>query len=139
MNKPVKFNDILEGVEYVSSGRPMEHEAYLSLETGAVYFHSEYFDGEPLPEDIGEAGKYLVLPHKMDLGIGKALAFKFTREFMPEALEKATGIFARSGAFARFKTLLESHGLLKQWYEYEEKIFETALRAWCKENKIEVK
>jgi len=66
-----KFENIEEGFHFVSFGAPMEHDAYLSLETGEIHFHSEYGDTEPLPEDIDEPGKYLSLPHKNDLGLGK--------------------------------------------------------------------
>ena len=65
-----KFEDIEFGFNFVSSGAPMEHDAYLSLETGEIHCHSEYGDTEPLPEDIDEPGKYLSLPHKNDLGLG---------------------------------------------------------------------
>lgn len=134
-SKAVKFEEILLGAEFVGSGGPLEHEAYLSRETGEIHYHSDSMD-EPLPGDIGEAGKYVALPHKNDLGLGKALVFRFAGEFMPGDCEKVRGFFFRPAAFARFKDLLEYRGLLKQWYDYENKAFERALRDWCKDNEI---
>jgi hypothetical protein len=61
----------------------MEHEAYLSTETGAIYWYSDLTDDEPLPDDIDEPGKYLSIPHNNDLGLGKPLALRFAREYLP--------------------------------------------------------
>ena len=41
--------------------------------------------GEPLPEDIDDGERYVPLPHKNDLGLGKPLILRFTNEFLPES------------------------------------------------------
>ena len=61
---------------------------------------------------------------------------KFVGEFLPETFGKVEEIFSRSGAYARFKDLLEHRGMLEQWYEYEVKTCEQALREWCEGNAL---
>jgi len=135
--KAIKFEDLMLGFEYVGSGRPCEREAYLSLETGEIHYHSDLID-EPLPEDIDEVGKYIALPHKNDLDAGNSLVFRFIEKFMPEESGKVRQLFFRRGAFARFKDVLQRRALLTQWCEYEQKALEAALREWCRANQIEI-
>ncbi len=140
MTRPiVKFDALLEAFEFVSFGRPMEHEAYLCTETGVIHYYSEYGDNEePLPDDVEDSEKYIAIPHKNDLDLGKRLVLKFAGEFLPDALGKVQEIFRRSGAYARFKDLLEHRGMSQQWYEYEAKAQKEALREWCEDNGIEI-
>ncbi len=92
-----KFQELTDAFDFVSSGQPMENEAYLSKETGAVYWHSEYSeDIEELPNDIDDGEKYLLIPHKNDLGLGKSLALRFAEEFLSGDL----GRFEKSSAVA---------------------------------------
>jgi uncharacterized protein UPF0158 len=135
----VKYKVILDTFDFVSFGQPMEHEAYLCKETGEIYWHSEYGDDEePLPDDINDPEKYIVIPHKNDLDLGKSLVLKFAGEFLPEIFGKVEEIFSRAGAYARFKDLLEHRGMLEQWYEYEAKTCEQVLREWCEDNGVEI-
>ena len=133
-----KFENIEDGFNFVSFGAPMEHEAYLSLETGEIHFHSEYGDDEPLPEDIDESGKYLLIPHKNDLGLGKRLVLRFVSEYMADDLADVQDIFRRRGAYSRFKDLLDSRGLLKEWFEYDERAGKESLRQWCQDQGLEI-
>jgi hypothetical protein len=133
---PIKFSDIKDAFDFVSFGQPMEHEAYLCPETGEIFWHSEFGDNEEeLPEDI-DGEKYIAIPHKNDLNLGKRLVLSFTEEYLPESMEKVYEIFSHGGAYARFKDLLEYRDLLQQWYEYEEKVSDQALREWCRINGI---
>lgn len=135
----VKYAALQDAFDFVSFGQPMENEAYLCKETGEIYWHSEYGDDEePLPDDIDDPEKYIEMPHKNDLDLGKSLVLKFTDEFLPDTFGKVEEIFSRSGAYARFKDLLEYRDMLEQWYEYEAKTCEQALREWCEDNDIEI-
>lgn len=139
---PVKFDDLLEAFDFVSFAQPMEHEAYLCVETGAIYYRSDFADfdeEEALPDDIDDGQKYIAIPHKNDLDLGKRLALRFADEFLPEAVDDVYDAFRGRGAYGRFKSLLERHGKLQQWYEYEEKSHKEALRQWCEESGIEIK
>lgn len=134
-----KFNEILDAFEFVSFGPPMEHAAYLSKETGAIYCHSEFGDNlEELPPDIDEEGKYLSIPHKNDLDLGKHLAIGFAEDFLADDVGKVREIFSRRGAYARFKDLLEHRGMLNRWYEFETSAQRHALLKWCRDNGLQV-
>lgn len=135
----VKLDHLLDAFEFVSAGQPMEHEAYLCVETGVIHYHSELGDDEePLPDDIEDSEKYIEIPHKNDLDLGKRLALRFGDEFLSDALDDVYDIFRHRGAYGRFKNLLEHRGMLQQWYEYEEKTRNKALREWCEESGIEL-
>nr|VFJ47899.1 MAG: Uncharacterised protein family (UPF0158) [Candidatus Kentron sp. FW] len=140
-DKRIKFSDIREAFDFVSfGGEAMEHEAYLCLDTGHIYWYSDYADNEeePLPDDIGDMEKYAAIPHKNDLDLGKPLVSRFTEEHMPEDYETVQTIFSGRGAYARFKDLLDARGMLKEWYEYENTATDEALFEWCEENDIEI-
>lgn len=135
----VKFDVIMEAFEFVGAAQPCEHQAFLCKATGEVFWHSEAIgDEEPLPGDIDEPGRYVAIPHKTDLDLGRDLALAFAEQVLPEALPKVQQIFGRPGAYARFKNLLEHHGMLERWYDYERKAQDQALRGWCKENGITI-
>ena len=135
----VKFEELIEAFEFVSSAQPAEHAAFLCAQTGKIHWHTELSDDmEPLPDDMDVPGKHIAIPHKNDLDLGKALALRFVGEVLPEAIGKAQHIFSRAGAYARFKDFLEQRGLLQQWYEYEGQARERALRQWCQDSGIQV-
>lgn len=134
-----KFSDIRDGFEFVNAVPPVDHEAFLCRETGVVSMHSESSAEEsPVPDDIDEPGKYVSIPHKNDLGLGKPLALEFTAALMPEAAGQVRAIFSRAGAYGGFKDLLVQHRKLDLWYEYERRAQEEALRKWCALNRIKV-
>ncbi len=85
----------------MSAAAPMEHDAYLCFESRAIHYHSEYSDtDEPLPDDIGDAQKYIPIPHKNELNVGRSLALEFVAEALPEALTEVEGFFRRKGTYA---------------------------------------
>ncbi len=139
MSDVAKFSEIEDAFGFVSSGAPSEHAAYLSVATGKTYCHTEIGDNfEPLPDDIDEPGKYLAIPHKNDLGLGKPLALKFAARALPDDINEVAGIFQRRGAYGRFKGLLERRGKLDAWYEFESESQRKELRSWCAANDIEL-
>lgn len=136
-SKPISYEKIRGAFDFVSFGRASENQAYLCLETGETYYRSELGDNEePLPEDIDEPGKYLAVPHKNDLDLGRELALRFAQQRLPESYDTVRAFFGRPGAYARFKDLLDARGLLQQWYDYEEAATDEALRQWCQDNDI---
>ena len=133
----IKFSDVLDLFEFVNFGSPFDHEGYICKESGKTYFYSEFGDNEEeLPGDISDEEKYLAIPHKNELNLGNNLAFDFTLAYLPAEYEKVRSIFNRKGAYARFKFLLESAGKIEEWYKFEAKRTEEALRAWCTEQGI---
>ncbi|WP_417615320.1 UPF0158 family protein [Oceanisphaera sp.] len=133
----MKFSEIL-GVFEMIGGAPMgEAEAYLCKETGQIYIVSDYMEDEPLPDDLG-SDRYLCLPDKRDLDLGRRLAERFAWDYLPDDVEMVEEQFRSRGAYGRFKSLLERRNMLEQWYEYEAKATEAALREWCELNDIEL-
>jgi len=132
----MKYSDIEDAFLFVSAAPLFEHEAYLNKETGKAYYVSALGDSDELPDDLEDKDKYVSVPHKNDLNLGRDLVFDFVSADLPSELGQVRGFFNRAGAYARFKDLLESKDLLEAWYQFEQKATETALREWCKENNI---
>ena len=135
----VKFADLLYGFEFASSGNSLDDCAFISLNTGAIHFVSSELDlEEETPEDIDDETKYLAIPHKNDLDLGRSLVLSFIEEVLPNDYDKVVGFFHKRGAYSRFRDLLETRGIIDQWYKFESTATETALRQWCKENDIQL-
>src|SRR5713226_1036211 len=139
MPAAVKLQDMLEAFEFVSAGDMGEHQAFLCKTSGRIYWHSEHADDfEELPEDIEENDKYIAIPSKRELDLGKPLVLEFARQFLPNDFDEVQRIFSRKGAYGRFKDLLARRGKLDEWYDFEAKAQESALRQWCDLNSIEL-
>jgi hypothetical protein len=136
---PVSLKDIQEAFEFVSAAADGEHQAFLCKQSGKLYWHSELCDDlDILPDDIDDNEKFLQIPDKRELDLGKPLALDFAREFLPDDLDDVRQFFSGRGAYARFKDLLHRRGSLDQWYDFEAKAEQRALREWCDLNSIEV-
>jgi hypothetical protein len=132
----VSFSDLQLAFEFVSSGGMGENEAYLDRRSGKIYWHSEFGENdEELPDDIDDE-KYISIPDKRELDLGKLLVLEFARDFLPGD-DEVRHIFSRRGAYRRYKELLVRRGALERWYDFSNKSEETALRKWCAENGIE--
>ncbi len=110
---PTSFKDILEAFEFVGmSGSLGENLAFLCRRTGKIYWHSEFSDvaelDDELPDDVDDEEKYIAIPDKLELDLGKPLALVIRRK------------------------------ALDRWYEFESKATERALRDWCALNSIAV-
>jgi hypothetical protein len=133
----VRYDDLIEAFDFVSFGGTSEHAAYISLDTGTIYWDTESGD-EELPDDLGDSDRYLAVPHKNDLDLGRDLALRFTAAELPNHYGSVEGFFRRAGAYARFKDLLEAQGRLDAWYAFEAADTEVALRNWCREHQIQL-
>ncbi len=135
----VSFRNVHEAFEFVSAGGGDEHKAFLCTNTGKIYYHSELCDDlDELPDDVGDSDKYLQIPDKRELDLGKPLALDFAREFLPDDFDDVRKFFGKKGAYGRFKELLVRRGALDQWYAFEAKAEERALRTWCELNSVEL-
>ncbi len=136
---PVSLKDMLEAFEFVSAGDMGEHQAFLCKQSGKVYWHSEFSDAlDELPDDIDDGDKYIQLPDKRELDLGKQLVLDFAAQFLSDDFDEVRQIFSRRGAYARFKDLLDRRGARDQWYDFEAKAVERGLRMWCDLNSIEI-
>ena len=134
----ISFDDIENAFFFVSMDQQFMHNAYLCKETGQIFYTSEMGDSDELPEDIDDPDKYITIPHKNDLDLGKALVIEFTSQYLPEELDRVYSIFCRKGAYSRYKDLLERKGFLDKWYKFEDERQKVALKEWCRENSIEI-
>ncbi len=117
----------------------MEHQAYISIDTGTIHWISELNPlEEEIPEDLETSDRYIAIPHKNDLDLGNDLALRFAAEALPGLYNRVEQFFRHRGAYARFKELLASEGCLDKWYAFEAESTERALRNWCTVNDITV-
>ena len=136
---PISLKEIQEAFEFVCAASEGEHQAFLCKQSDKLYCHSDLCDDlDTLPDDIDDGEKFLPIPDKRDLDLGKPLALDFARQFLPGDFGDVRQFFSRRGAYARFKDLLARRGALDQWYEFEAKAEESALRTWCGLNSIKV-
>jgi hypothetical protein len=77
------------------------------------------FEEDGLPEDIEDGTLYLVVPHKNDLDLGRELVYQFLETEASEIEGQVVAAFRQRGAYAKFKSILERHGLLQNWYDFE--------------------
>jgi hypothetical protein len=132
---PVKLADLEAALLFLDAGG--DTEAWLCRDTGAVICHSdEYDEFDPRPADIDNAARYVALPNKRDLDLGKPLVLEFARTQLPDCYEQVCEMFSHRGAYARFKDLLGRHDSLDAWYQWELEQTRQALRAWCADNGI---
>jgi hypothetical protein len=131
---PIRFSDIEDAFLFVSSDSYGMHSALVNPETGQTFYRSEAGD----LDEIGEMDldNLIQIPHKNDLDLGKELVFRFVGNKLPDDYERVGDIFARRGAYGRFKDFLESKGLLEEWYRFEDEETKTALRQWCEDNEL---
>jgi 2-hydroxychromene-2-carboxylate isomerase len=135
----VSFQDLLFAFEFVSGGGTGENLGYLCRQSGNIYCRSEYLDDiDELPDDVEDDERYVAIPDKRELDLGKRLVLDFARQFLPDDFDEVRQIFSKRGAYARFKDLLARRDALKQWYDFEQKATERALREWCELNAIEL-
>jgi hypothetical protein len=137
---PANFNDISDAFEFVSVGGFSEHGALLCRRTGKIYYRSEFSDmdelNDELPDDIEDDEKYIAIPQKRELGLGKPLALEFAREFLPDDFDDVRRLFDRKGAYRKFRALLERRNAVERWYAFESQATKRALRDWCEANSI---
>ncbi|MBK6941553.1 MAG: hypothetical protein IPH13_15345 [Planctomycetes bacterium] len=136
----VRLDDLRSAYEWVNFAVSEGNAAYVCRDTGAFFLTSDLDPGStgPLPDDLGTSDRYVGIPDKRDLDLGKTLVFRFVEERMPHRREEVAGYFARRGGYARFNALLRSGGMIAQWDACEEAATDAALRSWCADHGIEL-
>ena len=121
--------------EFAAVGSGSDNRAYVDLETGKIYLVSSELElEEEVPDDLEESDRYLAVPGKNDLDLGRRLVERFLQERLPGDVEQVRAFFRHKGAYRRLKVLLADRGLLEQGYAFEQAETTAALRAWCQEN-----
>jgi len=135
----VRYSELLDAFEFVSFGVQVEHGAYIDLDTGSIYYVSAEIEmEEEVPDDLETSDRYLAVPHKNDLNLGRDLVLSFVDDEIPSEYDTVAGFFRKKGAYGRYKDFLEARRLLDRWYAFEARATERALRAWSQENNIEL-
>lgn len=135
----IKYADLRDAFDFVSFGAPFESSAFICADTGVIYRRSETLElDEDVPEDLETSGRYIAIPHKNDLNLGRDLVLSFVDQALPDDHGTVAGFFRSKGAYSRFKQLLESRGALEAWYLFETHAVEAALRQWCEDNGIQL-
>jgi hypothetical protein len=138
---PTSFSDIELSFEFVSSSGVGMNEAFLCRRTGKIYWRSDSSDDlneEEMPDDVEDEEKYIAIPGKQDLDLGKPLVMDFAREFLPNDFDEVLYMFSNRGAYKKFRALMMRRNVLDRWYEFESKATERALREWCELNSVEL-
>ena len=133
-----KFFDIEQAFDYVSSQSYGMNAAFLSLDTGQIFYISSLGDSDELPDDFEESDRYIEIPHKNDLDLGRRLVDEFINTAAPQLAGDVSDIFRQRGAYGRFKSLLERHGLIENWFKFENDRELNAIKDWCRENNVEI-
>ncbi len=139
MSTSVNLSDLHQALDWVSSAGTFENAAYVCRETGEIFWASDPDDFDiELPADIDDHDRYVSVPHKNDLGLGRGLVARFVEQQCPEHYEMVRDFFRARGAYGRFKALMEEEGLLEAWFAFEISETEQALREWLEENHFEI-
>jgi hypothetical protein len=134
---PVSFTELVDAFEFASfEGITGEHQAFLCKSTGKIYMSIEFSGEDELPDDIEDDEKYIRIPDKRELGLGKHLVLNFARECLPDDFDEVRYIFSKRGAYGKFKALLARRHAIDRWHDFEAKAAERALRDWCEVNAI---
>ena len=138
----VKFSDLEDALLFVSGDPIIEWEAWVDRQTGKVILYCSEFDEEfdRPPEDVyTDTERYIPIPHKNDLDLGRSLALDFAKRHLDEEdIDRVYAYFRAPGAYRHFKDLLDRRNLLEKWYQFEEEAQRQALREWCEEEGIEL-
>ena len=135
----INFDELRNAFEFVSSGPSSEHNAYICMDTGIIYWQSNIMDlEEEIPDDVETSDRYIAVPHKNDLELGQSLALSFIDQEIPHEYNFVASLFRKRGAYRRFKELLQAEGLFEKWFAFEAKASDLALQDWCKQNNIEL-
>ena len=135
----VKYDDLWIAFEFANSSGGGEGRAFVCRSSGEVHLEYDYtIEHHLLPDDLDDEDKYVRLPHKRDLSLGKRLVLSFVLAHMPEDYDRVRDIFGRRGAYGQFKRLTIRRRVHDQWLRYEASATEAALREWCAREGIEI-
>lgn len=124
-----QFDKLLEAFEFANFSGISDINSYVDLETGQTYWVSDEMEPlEDLPDDIETSDRYLMLPDKRDLELGRNLAISFAEEFLLDQYENVAACFRKKGAYAHLKDLLDRHDALAQRHDFKARQTELALR-----------
>ena len=139
---PTTFEEIRNAFDFTDFNGGVDHHAVVCRSTGKIYTYSDLSDYEEfndeLPDDVEDDEKYVAIPTRKELGIGKPLVMDFAREFLTDDFDEVGYMFSKRGAYQKFRALLTRRSALDRWYAFESQAAERALRLWCADQSIEI-
>jgi hypothetical protein len=144
---PTKLDDLQEALSFADVSGIATRHAFVCLKTGKIQWlyddpDEEYeitgIQPEEPPDDLDDPEKYAELPTRKELGLGKPLALEFARQHLAADFDDVRDYFSRKGAYRKFEALLIRRNRRDQWFDFERKAEERALRDWCAANGIEM-
>lgn len=133
----IDYSNLEDAFSYVSSDQPFMNHAIINKNTGETFYQSDMSGIDEFPEDYDDE-KYIDVPHKNDLDLGRKLVYDFVSIYFPEKFEEVEYIFRKKGAYSRYKYFLESIGFLDKWYEFENQRTKKALIDWSQDNNLDL-
>ncbi len=133
----VTFGGVQDAFFFVNSAEYGMHSAILCKDADQVFYSSELGGIDEINDDL-DCDKFVRIPYKSDLGLGRELALEFAAEHLADEYQRIQRIFQSRGAYGRFKDLLEYKGLLQSWYDFENRREEEVLRQWCEDEGIDL-
>lgn len=131
----ITYDALESALQWSSSGAPYENKALLCRKTAEIFLKSRNGDfGEERPEDIDDGARYVAMPHKNDLDLGRSLVMSFVEAELPQYVESVQSFFRQRDAYGKLKAFLERERHLERWYEYEANATRAALITWASEN-----
>ena len=131
------YNDIEMAFDYVSCAPYGTNRAVYDKVADRFLYASDLGDESEIPDDI-DPDQCIEVPHRHDLDLGHNLVFRFIERTLPEEEATVHRIFARPGAYARFKNLLERRQRLQQWYDFEAAAQRKAIEEWCQDSQVKI-
>jgi len=132
-----EYSEVESAVEFMSDELGGANLAVYDRMTDKFLYRSDYSDIDEIPEDTDDE-RYVEIPNKRDLDLGRDLVFRFIEQAMPEDKDLVYGFFRHPGAYSNFKNLLSHRNQLEQWFDFENAAMREAIEQWCKENGIEL-
>ena len=138
---PVSLKDIREAFEFVCAGGGGEHQAFLCKQSGKLYCHSDLCDDlDILPNDIDDTEKFLQIPDKKELDLGKPLALDFRPPIPARRLRRRSTIFQQKGRLRQILRICWVEGACSiSGTISRRKPRKEHLRMWCDLNSIEAR
>ncbi|MCX5771803.1 MAG: UPF0158 family protein [Candidatus Hydrogenedentes bacterium] len=132
-----EYSELELAIDFVSGEPGGANLAVYDRVTDKILYRSDYSDIDEIPEDIDDE-RYVEIPDKRDLDLGRELVFRFAEQAMPDDIDLVYGFFRHAGAYSNFKNLVNHRNLLEQWHEFENAAMRKAIEEWCNENAIKL-
>ena len=101
---PTSLSELIDALEIASMSNFGECQAFVCRQSGKIYCRMDpLYVGEldeELPDDLDDEEKYVQVPEKQELDLGKPLVMDFTRAILPQDLDDVRDMFRRNGLCA---------------------------------------